>query len=47
MTMVMINGENDGDNNWDDNGWNKILVLALDFLELLAESECEGLISAV
>ena len=39
----MIDGENDA----DDNGWNKITDLALDFLKLLAESDHEGLTSEV
>ena len=43
MRMPMIDGKNDGDNIQDDDGWNKIVVLALDFLKLLAESEREGL----
>ena len=43
MTMAMIDGENNEDNIQDDDGWNKIVVLALNFREPLAESEHERL----
>ena len=42
-----VNDEVNDSNGDVDDGWNKIAVLALNFLKLLAESDGEGLTSEV